>query len=67
MFFIAICVRFSPSKALMRCYYHLQVLGLHVLDDLGKERTDILADGHVGDDTLDGIFASVSVLAVQVC
>ena len=67
LFFVAICARFSPSKVLMRCYYHLQVLGLHVLDDLGEKRTDILADGHVGDDAFDGILASVSVLAVQVC
>lgn len=51
----------------MSYYYHFQVLGLHVLDDLGEERADILADSHVGDDALDGILASVSILAVQVC
>lgn len=51
----------------MSCNYHLQILGLHVLHDLGEERADIFADSHVGDDALDGILASVSVLAVQVC
>jgi len=47
------------------CTYHLQVLGLHVFDDLGEQRGDILADSHVGNHSLDSILASLAVLAVE--
>jgi hypothetical protein len=43
-----------------------QVLGLHVLEDIGEKTGDILSDGHVGNDALDCILPFVSVLAIQV-
>ncbi len=33
----------------------LEVFCLHVLEYIGEKATDVLAYGHVGDDTLDGI------------
>lgn len=39
---------------------------MHVLEDVGKEAADVLADGHVRNNTLDRILALVPVLAIQV-
>jgi len=44
-----------------------QVLGLHILEDIGEKTGDILSDGHVGNDAFDCILTFVSVLAIQVC
>ena len=43
----------------------LQILRLHVFEHVGKERRDVLADGHVGNDPLDAILAFLAVLAVH--
>jgi len=47
--------------------YHLQILRLHILDDLRKKSTDVLADSHVGNNALDCILATVAVFTVQLC
>ena len=43
-----------------------QVLGLHVLEDIGEKTGDVLSDGHVCNDAFDCILPFVSVLAIQV-
>lgn len=44
----------------------LQILRLHILQDVRKQARDVLPDSHVGDNTLDRILALVPVLAVQI-
>ncbi len=36
-----------------------EVFGLHVFEHVWKETADVLADGHVGDDALDGILSAI--------